>query len=82
MTIKNQIFYRMLEMWTNFIKFLDPTPDQQSNILGDIKWDPVNPKTHKHMRIDTELTMEMPQEYLFRMQFWRTAFEECKVLYP
>ena len=71
----------MLEMWTNFIKFLSPTPDQHSEYVGDVKWEPVTPEKHKYMKIDKELTMEMTQQYLFRMQFWRSALEECKSLY-
>ena len=71
---------RMLEMWTNFVKFLDPTPEQNSEYLDDVKWDAVTPEHHKYMKIDTELRMEMTQEYQDRMQFWKNTLEECKHL--
>ena len=68
----------MLEMWTNFIKFLDPTPDQDSENLGDVKWEVVTPGNHKYLKIDTELSMEMTPEYRDRINFWKTTLELCQ----
>ena len=69
---------RMLEMWTNFVKFLNPTPQSESEVLEDVIWESVEPDNHKYMRIDKELFMEMTNEYKERMNFWRKALEECK----
>ena len=68
----------MLEMWVNFVKFLDPTPEESSENLGLVKWEAVTPESHKYLRIDTELSMEMTQEYHDRMQFWRDTLQMCK----
>ena len=70
----------MLEMWTNFVKFLNPTPQLESEVLEDVIWESVEPGNHKYMRIDKELFMEMTNEYKERMNFWRKALEECKSL--
>ena len=80
LTQHNQLFFffRMLEMWVNFVKFLDPTPEESSENLGLVKWEAVTPESHKYLRIDTELSMEMTQEYVDRMQFWRDTLQMCK----
>ena len=33
---------RMLEMWTNFVKYLDPTPGLGGPGLGATKWEQVS----------------------------------------
>ena len=36
---RDQNWIRMLELWTNFIKHLDPTPsDHLSEVLGNVSW--------------------------------------------
>ena len=36
---RDQNQFRMLELWTNFIKYLDPTPpDHLSEVLDDVSW--------------------------------------------
>lgn len=65
---------RMLRLWSNFVKELDPTPD-----LGlGITWAPVTTSDHKYLKIDRNLTMEMNQEYLDRINFWTTAIQNCQ----
>ena len=41
---RDQNWIRMLELWTNFIKHLDPTPsDHLSEVLGNVSWTQVRP---------------------------------------
>ena len=64
----------MMEMWTNFAKFLDPTPDdEETTALAGVKWLKVTPEKHEYLRIDTDLAMEMSAEYMERMGFWKEA---------
>merc|ERR1712241_1215167 len=43
---------RMLRLWSNFVKELDPTPDME---LG-VTWEPVSAGNHKYLRIDRNLS--------------------------
>ena len=66
---------RMLSLWSNFVKELEPTPDLLE--LG-VTWEPVRANNHKYLRIDRNLTMEMTQEYQDRINFWTTALQSCQ----
>ena len=96
----------MLEMWTNFVKYLDPTPGlEDSENLGETKWRQVRGmvelmvlmmmvmimmglkvmmifqvtlEKHTYLRIDSELVMEMTEEYRERMEFWHRALAACQ----
>ena len=58
-----------------------PLPSEEpSDYLGDFKWESVTPESHEYLKIDSELTMEMTQEYKDRMHFWKNTLEECKNL--
>ena len=65
---------RMLRLWSNFVKKLDPTPDLE---LG-VTWEPVTANSHKYLKIDRNLSMEMTQEYQDRINFWATALQSCQ----
>jgi hypothetical protein len=70
---------RMLEMWTNFVKYLNPTPGIYSSVyLGDFVWEQVTPSYHSYLRIDEILEMEMTSEYMERMQFWDKVLTDCR----
>merc|ERR1711879_921782 len=63
---------RMLELWSNFIKYGNPTPPGlESDALQGVEWIPVTKGSHQYLRIDKELTMEMTDEYRQRMDFWK-----------
>jgi len=69
---------RMLEMWSNFVKYLNPTPaDNVSQDLAGVVWKSVTQDSHEYLRIDEELYMEMTQEYQDRINFWRNATQYC-----
>jgi len=71
---------RMLELWTNFIKYLDPTPSHQaSEVLGNLSWTQVSDSDPSYLKIDTELTMEMSGEYRQRMDFWHEMEALCSL---
>ena len=41
----------MLEMWSNFVKYLNPTPpDSQSEALANVTWTPVTADNHQYLR--------------------------------
>ena len=65
---------RMLRLWSNFVKELNPTPDLE---LG-VTWEPVRASNHQYLRIDRNLTMEMTQEYQDRINFWASALQSCQ----
>jgi len=65
---------RMLRLWSNFVKELDPTPTQEK----EVTWLPVTESSHQYLKIDRDLTMEMTQEYQDRVNFWATALESCQ----
>ena len=62
----NLVSRHITTMWSNFIKFGDPTPPG-----GDFVWDPVTKEKREYLVLDEVLKMEMSQEYTERMQFWR-----------
>lgn len=67
----------MLEMWTNFVKYLDPTPGPGGPDLGETRWQQVSESEHSYLRIDRELSMERTEEYQERMEFWRSTLASC-----
>jgi len=72
---------RMLELWTNFIKYLDPTPpDHISEVLEKISWTQVTESEHSYLKIDSELSMDMSEEYRQRMEFWQEMEALCNSL--
>jgi len=60
------VSWHITTMWSNFIKFGDPTPPG-----GDFSWDPVTKEKREYLVLDEVLRMERSQEYTERMQFWR-----------
>ena len=67
-------------MWTNFVKFGDPTPDtgEWSRVTkDDIRYRVEIAKYLCHMCrvfrffvLDSEMKMDMDDDYIARMQFW------------
>ncbi|XP_023940841.1 juvenile hormone esterase-like [Bicyclus anynana] len=58
---------RMTTLWTNFVKYGDPTP--QTSDLLPVKWSPINEETYPYLDIDSELTLGA-RPYHQRMAFW------------
>lgn len=58
---------RMTTMWTNFVKFGNPTPDPAE--VG-VSWEPVTKDDIRFLVIDEEMEMDMDDDYITRMNFW------------
>ena len=57
----------MTTMWSNFVKYGEPTPEPEE--LG-VSWKPVTSEDYRFLVIDTEMKMDMDEDYLDRMVFW------------
>lgn len=53
--------------WSNFVKYGNPTPKPKE--LG-VSWEPVTSEDYRFLVIDTEMKMDMDEDYLDRMAFW------------
>ena len=58
---------RLTTMWTNFVKFGNPTPDPDE--VG-VSWNPVTKNDVRFLVIDEEMEMGLDEEYISRMEFW------------
>ena len=62
---------RMCELWANFAKFGNPTPDGgSSDILGNVKWEAFKYEDPKFMDLGTEFTMRSDLGIEERVSFW------------
>ncbi|XP_023310399.1 cholinesterase 1 [Anoplophora glabripennis] len=56
--------HRLLTMWSNFVKYLNPTPEVNS-FLGNVTWEKVSPNNLVYLNINDTLEVETnPKEYL------------------
>ncbi|KAJ8923401.1 hypothetical protein NQ315_001959 [Exocentrus adspersus] len=56
--------HRLLTLWTNFVKFLNPTPEED-DFLGNVVWEKVAPNNLVYLNINTTLEMQTnPRHYL------------------
>nr|WCC58172.1 carboxylesterase [Pharsalia antennata] len=57
--------HRILKLWTNFVKYLNPTPDGDKALLsGDITWPKVTPTNITYLNINRTLEIKTdPKEY-------------------
>ena len=79
---------KMTTMWTNFVKFGDPTPPDLSL---DFTWEAANQEDlrcfgvkerfriinnflFRYLIIDDEMKMGMDEDYVSRMAFWESIF--------
>lgn len=62
---------RMVQMWTNFVKFGDPSPDSRDQLLG-VKWLPATSFSTRHLFIDRNLSLKETDFLAERMTFWDT----------
>ncbi|CAK1592681.1 unnamed protein product [Parnassius mnemosyne] len=61
------IIDRITTLWTNFVKYGDPTPDTSD--LLPVKWSPVEKDVLHYLDLDRELTMKR-RPFHDRMAFW------------
>ena len=84
-----EMSWKMTTMWTNFVKFGDPTPPGDNL---ELRWDPIisakdvryaifitglmlpSDHSNRYLTIDTNLTMGLDEDYITRMAFWDSIF--------
>ncbi|XP_018568320.1 cholinesterase 2-like isoform X2 [Anoplophora glabripennis] len=55
---------RLLTLWSNFVKYLNPTPEVDST-LGNVTWEKVSPNNLVYLNINDTLEMQKnPRDYL------------------
>nr|QYA71952.1 carboxylesterase [Anoplophora glabripennis]QYA72003.1 carboxylesterase [Anoplophora glabripennis] len=55
---------RLLTLWSNFVKYLNPTPEED-NVLNNVIWKKLTPNNLVYLNINKTLEMEKnPKEYL------------------
>merc|ERR1712179_71859 len=62
---------RMCELWANFAKYGNPTPDEGSELLGDAKWEKYDSSNPRFMDLGLEFKMMSDPDLLERLTFWR-----------
>ncbi|CAK1592680.1 unnamed protein product [Parnassius mnemosyne] len=73
---EDQLFIdRITTLWTNFVKYGDPTPTTSE--LLPVKWTPIDKNVLNYLNIDTELTMKR-RPFHDRMAFWDLFFKMNK----
>ncbi|XP_023311239.1 cholinesterase 2-like [Anoplophora glabripennis] len=56
--------HRLLTLWSNFVKYLNPTPEVDS-FLGNVTWEKVSPNNLVYLNINDTLEMQTnPRDYL------------------
>merc|ERR1712080_149472 len=58
---------RITTMWSNFIKFGDPTVPGM-----EVTWSPQTTEDRRYLVIDSDLRMDLSEDYQDRMSFWKT----------
>ena len=61
---------RMCELWANFAKYGNPTPDEGSELLGYAKWEKYDSSNPSFMDLGLELKMMSDPDLLKRLAFW------------
>ena len=65
----------MTTMWTNFVKYGNPTPDDHNL---SFKWNPANIEKKEYLVIDQQTKMDLDKDYLRRMAFWDSIWPQDK----
>ncbi|KAI2474029.1 hypothetical protein C4B38_000111 [Diabrotica virgifera virgifera] len=65
---------RMIKLWTNFAKYLNPTPESDP-LLQNMTWPKMEPDQLNYVNIDTDLEIENNIKH-GRYIKWRDLFEE------
>ncbi|XP_060523457.1 juvenile hormone esterase-like [Cylas formicarius] len=64
---------RMVRMWTNFVKYLNPTPDQSDELLQNLHWPKVKPDRFPYVNIGSNLeVLENPKSEMYSK--WNHVF--------
>ncbi|XP_018571949.2 esterase FE4-like [Anoplophora glabripennis] len=68
---------RMIKLWTNFVKYGNPTPNEQNNLLST-SWKPLESSRFNYLDIGEELVMKTDPEKK-AMYFWNNLYNETSV---
>nr|UUB32763.1 carboxylesterase COEA12 [Dendroctonus rhizophagus] len=63
---------RLVTMWGNFAKYLNPTPEQ-SSLLQNVVWPTVNANNYQYMDIDYDLQVKTTPKVSYPL--WKQAYE-------
>ena len=63
---------KMVQSWVDFASTGDPTPP--GSLMPS--WSPVTEDDHKYLRIDMDGGMEVTQDYLDRVMYWKRIMEQ------
>ncbi|CAH2083284.1 unnamed protein product [Euphydryas editha] len=67
-----RIIDQMTTLWTNFVKYGDPTPDTTE--LLPVKWIPMTEDTYNYLEINRELSLKK-RPFHTRMAFWELFYK-------
>lgn len=70
-SIEDKAIGRYIRLWGNFLKFGNPTPDE--NEFG-LLWEPVAKESFYYLDFDEELTLKRNPDN-DRMKFWRELYK-------
>ncbi|CAG9768475.1 unnamed protein product [Ceutorhynchus assimilis] len=72
---KNDVLthFRIIELWSNFIKYLDPTPNS-STLLSNITWPVITPVNYTYLNINATLELRTSPKSP-RYTIWKQVFE-------
>jgi len=68
--------HRMCQLWANFAAFGNPTPDEESDILGNVKWEKYENENPRFMDLGLELIMMADSDLAERMTFWEQTLAD------
>ncbi|KAF7281906.1 hypothetical protein GWI33_004067 [Rhynchophorus ferrugineus] len=66
---------RLVKLWTNFAKTHDPTPDNSSELLQNVKWELAQSDNIQFLNIDNNLEMTVNTTQLELAAFWNNFWE-------
>ena len=62
----------MVQAWVDFASTGEPTPPDSPLPY----WSPVTEDDHRYLRLDTDGDMEVTQDYLNRVVYWKSIMEQ------
>ncbi|CAG9769383.1 unnamed protein product [Ceutorhynchus assimilis] len=72
--------YRIMALWTNFVKYLNPTPQgMDKEILQNVTWEPVQPNVFKYLDIGKDLVLTEGYPKQEKYLFWNSLFSKYAV---
>ncbi|XP_066150488.1 esterase FE4-like [Euwallacea fornicatus] len=73
------VHFRMMELWTNFAKYLNPTPGGANReMLQNTTWFPID-ETFRYLKIDEYLSMQTGLPKAEAFMFWNYLYDKYAV---